>query len=97
MWYWDPESNHNRNPESRLLVTESGIHGCGIRNPQTWNPESTAWNPESKTLLDYLTWGEKELLRLVFTSDGVVVGVVIRRVERYDLVKIKPTESEAEH
>ena len=40
---------------------ESGIHGCGIRNPQTWNPESTAWNPESKTLLDYLTWGEKLL------------------------------------
>ena len=37
---------------------ESGIHGCGIRNPQAWNPESTAWNPESKTLLDYLTWGE---------------------------------------
>ena len=36
-------------------------------------------------------------LRLVFTSDGVVVGVVIKRVERYDLVKIKPTESEAEH
>ena len=38
-----------------------------------------------------------ELLRLVFTSDGVVVGVVIRSVEQYDLVKIKPTESEAEH
>ena len=36
-------------------------------------------------------------LRLVFTSDGVVVGVVIRSVERYDLVKIKPTESEAKH
>ena len=31
-------------------------------------------------------------------SRGVYyVGVVIRRVERYDLVKIKPTESEAEH
>ena len=30
-------------------------------------------------------------LRLVFTSDGVVVGVAIRRVERYDPVKIKPT------
>ena len=39
---------------------ESGIHGCRIQNPQTWNPESTAWNPESKTLLDYLTWDEKE-------------------------------------
>ena len=34
---------------------------------------------------------------LVFTSDGVVVGVIIRSVARYDLVKIKPTESEAEH
>ena len=36
-------------------------------------------------------------LRLVFTSDGVVVRVVIRSVERYYLVKIKPTESETEH
>ena len=36
-------------------------------------------------------------LRLVFTSAGVVVGVVIRRIERYDLVKIKLSESEAEH
>jgi len=36
-------------------------------------------------------------LRLVFTSDGVVVGVGSRSVERYDLVKIKLTGSEAEH
>ena len=36
-------------------------------------------------------------LRLVFTSDGVGVGVAIRRVERYNLVKIKPMEWEAEH
>ena len=36
-------------------------------------------------------------LRLVFTSNGLVVGIVIRRVERCDLVKIKPTESEAKH
>jgi len=35
------------------------------------------------------------VLRLVFTSDRV--GVVIRSVERYDRVKIKPTESKAEH
>ena len=33
--------------QNRLLkseiqpLRESGIHGCGIRNPQTWNPEST--------------------------------------------------------
>ena len=36
-------------------------------------------------------------LRLVFTSDGVVVEVVIGSEERYDLVKIEPTESEAEY
>ena len=36
-------------------------------------------------------------LRLVFASDGVVVEVAIRRVEQYDLVKIKPTESETEY
>ena len=40
------------------------------------------------------------LLSFVFTGDGVGVGVgvgvVIKSVERYDLVKIKPTESEAE-
>ena len=36
-------------------------------------------------------------VRLVFTNNGVVVGVVISIIEKYDLVKIKPTESEAEH
>ena len=30
----------------------------GIRNPLCWNPESTAWNPESKNVLDSLTSGE---------------------------------------
>ena len=34
-------------------------------------------------------------VRLAFTSDGVVV--LIGSVERYDLLKIKLTESEAEH
>ena len=34
-------------------------------------------------------------LRLVFTNNGV--GVVIRSAEQYDLVKIKPTESEEEY
>ena len=49
---------------------------------------SSKMKPDSLKLLS--------LKRLVFTSDGVVVGVVIRSVKRYDLVKIKPTESEAE-
>ena len=38
-----------------------------------------------------------QILKAGFHSDGVVVGVAIRSVEWYDLVKIKSTESEAEH
>ena len=37
----------------------------GIRNPLSWNPESstrnpesTGWDPESKTVMDSLTWGD---------------------------------------
>ena len=46
---------------------------------------------------DHFEVRAKAQVRLVFTCDGVVVGVVIRSVERHDPVKIKPTESEAEH
>ena len=35
--------------------------------------------------------------RLVFTSDGLGFEVVIRSAERYDLVKIKLSESEAKY
>ena len=31
---------------------------CQILNSSTWNRESTAWNPESKTVLDSPSWGE---------------------------------------
>ena len=38
-----------------------------------------------------------ELLRLVFTSDGVIISVLVRSTELYDLMKIKPMESKAEY
>jgi len=38
---------------------ESGIQELGIRNPETRNPESGAWNPESTIRLDSLTWGRQ--------------------------------------
>ena len=50
-------------PESeKFLLVKSGIPGFGIWNSvqgiwdraNDWNPESTAWNSESKTVLDYL-------------------------------------------
>ena len=55
---WNPNSTDKvRNPES-TANPESGIRNRQrIRN--SWNPESTAWNPESNTVLDFLTWGEK--------------------------------------
>ena len=43
----------------------------GIRNPVSWNPESstrnpesTGWNPESRTVMDSLTWGECNVVSL---------------------------------
>ena len=57
--------------ESRILLT------TGIQNPSSsdkyWNPESTVWNPESKTVLDSLTWGEK----------------MTRNVKRLRMLKVK--------
>ena len=49
--------------ESGIQLKEFGILlKTGIQNPGSkWqrNPESTAWSPECKTVLDSLTWGEK--------------------------------------
>ena len=50
-----------------------------------------------KLPFDWYITRELNWQRLVFTSDRVVVGAVIRSVERNDLVKIKRMESEAEH
>ena len=38
---------------------ESGILGFGIRNTaQGIRNPNNEWNPESKTVLDFLTWGD---------------------------------------
>jgi len=51
---WNPATFGPWNPESRRE----------IRNPRTWNPESTSWNPESKALLDYLTWADIQVMTI---------------------------------
>ena len=63
-----PESGKILLLESGIQLKESGILlRIGIQNPSStdkdWNqvpgnPESTTWNPESKTVLDSLTLGE---------------------------------------
>ena len=57
--------------ESGIQLKESGtLLKIGIQNPNftnslesnTENPEFRAWNPESKTVLDSLTWGDSSLI-----------------------------------
>ena len=43
------------NESGILLNPESKFH-WQILECSTWNPESTAWNPEFKTVLDSFTW-----------------------------------------
>ena len=54
----------NPNPESRKLfcLLNIGHFDGGIRDPRLWNPESTAWNPESGTVLNSLIWDDKAML-----------------------------------
>ena len=51
----------------------------GIRNPLSWNPESstrnpesTGWNPESKTVMNSLTWGKHQNIYL-HDNKGITV------------------------
>ena len=50
--------------ESGIQLGESGILlTIAIQNPSStdkeWDPESTARNPQSKTVLDSLIWGDE--------------------------------------
>ena len=45
-----------RNP-TKDWNSESRFHWQRLES-STWNQESTAWNPESNTVLDSLTWGK---------------------------------------
>ena len=49
-----------------------GIENSGLCNLEysSRNPESTVWNPESKTFLNFLTYGEMEKWRCELTSNS---------------------------
>ena len=53
------------NPESTKM--ESGILS-------TWDLESTAWNPESKIVTDYLTWGNTFAQGRLFVNISKIEG-----------------------
>ena len=60
---WNPEStaleSRIRNSKIQPLM-ESVIDGCGIRNP-------------SRTLLDYLTWGDSLLFVVLYHGESEVI------------------------
>ena len=39
-------------------LKKNGALGTRLLVPLTKNPDSTVWNPESKTVLDSLIWGD---------------------------------------
>ena len=79
--WWNPESGKLladsailgfgiRNP-SKDLNPESKFHWQRLES-STWNPEFTACYPESKTVLDSLTWGDRARSR--FTENKKVLS-----------------------
>ena len=63
----------------KVLNVVSGLLGFGILNAaqrgsgiQSLDPEFTAWNPESKTVLDSLTWGNRVMSGAFRMVEGLV-------------------------
>ena len=64
------ESSSFWNPESTVLES-------GIQYPES---ESTAWNPESKTVLDSFTWGELYVCKIREKRQNTVNVTTVRIV-----------------
>ena len=60
--YWNVGKFCLWNVKSWALESATGLKESGIQNPSStvndWNPELTARNPESKTVLDSLPRGD---------------------------------------
>ena len=60
---WHPESwvleSRIQHKESRIPLTIGFTDKDWNLLPGIWNLESIVWNPESKTVLDPLTWGKR--------------------------------------
>ena len=70
---------HIRN-SGNLLVRSSwnlGNFDGGIRDPGLWNPESTEWNPESRTVSDPLIWDNKAMLSPQIPRNFIYLGSVL--------------------
>ena len=52
-WVWNPEYNSRNRDPANDWNWESKFHW-----QRSWNLQSTAWDPGSKTVLDCFTWGK---------------------------------------
>ena len=74
---WNPESRglecgiHNGLESGIHYSMESGIH----YDPESWNPVSRGQDPESRTFMDSLTWGEKKMSKNLFATKLKVSSV----------------------
>ena len=62
------------NPESKFR--------CHRLESSTWNPEFAGWNPESKTVLDSLTWSDSRLIWPSYTISGMHKKVTVPHISR---------------
>ena len=87
------------NNKYKSIKTEKKIWNpalFGIRNPLSWNPESstrnpesTGWNPESRTVMDSLTWGEISVLEYYKVLCHIsALDLTIRQSYRSDVSSI---------
>ena len=78
---WDRNiAQENRNA-TKDWNPESRFH-CHRLKSSTRNPESEAWNPESKTVLDSLTWSDSRLIWPSYTISGMHKKVTVPHLSR---------------
>ena len=72
---WNPEYSFRNPPYFRL---ESGVPVQLTKNSETntQNPESMAWNPESTTVLDSLTRGDRTLAQCLYALQNSLEALV---------------------
>ena len=92
--WWNPESGKLlvestilglgiRNP-SKDLNPEPKCHWQRLES-STWNPEFMAWNPESKTVLDSLTWDDRAAIWNV-ASDWCSFSCFVSECHNYGIL-----------
>ena len=88
---WNPGKILFNDSRILLKILKSGIHAPPIRNS-----ESTTWNPESKSVLDYLTQEARETRERKTESTQGTMGEANRRESNITLKFDKQKQNQSE-